>query len=153
MKKFILCVLAVMISAFPAVTFAANPVKDSKGNMWVVMLNDETARMYYANVQTKQEAISRLISRGVAKNNAENLYYTVFKYVYTRDAKKYAVSEAKHYDIIANLLFTETYSESERQYISLSSPNADYGALKLAPKPSVKRVPKKKTPKRKTATK
>ena len=138
MKKFLLCVLALMLfasSGWAAMTtsigkdkngdvwYSVGSGRDSNGKRWAV------ARQYHANQKLKKSEINALKGYGVASATAESLYFSERKYQYTTHGKKYALVEVNYYDMLGNKIYDKIYADNEKQYINLTSSSAEYGAV------------------------
>mgnify|MGYP000943014547 CR=1 FL=1 len=70
-------------------------------------------RKYYTNNSVKQQTIDLLMSKySISPEVAGALYFTEYRYEYTPDGKKFAVTYLKHYDMLGNEIYGTVYDGS-----------------------------------------
>ena len=71
------------------------------------------SRKYYTNASIKQQTIDLLMSKyNISPDAAGALYFTEYGYEYSADAKKFAVTYLKHFDMLGNEIYGTVFDDS-----------------------------------------
>ena len=73
------------------------------------------ARKYYTNPEEKKKTEDLLVTKfSIEQEKASTLYFTEYRYVYSADAKQFALTYINHYDMVGDIIKGTEYEESFR---------------------------------------
>ena len=126
-KKYIIAALlaAIVCSALPAMAWDPEKQKnlgqDHVKMQWYILdygksedgIPYAVARKYYTNESIKQDTIELLMSKfGYPSDKAGSIYFTEYKYEYTKDGKQFAITYIGHYDMLGAEIHGTVYDDS-----------------------------------------
>lgn len=111
-----------------------------------------SVRKYYTNPTERQKTVELLMSKyNLSKEAADKLYFTEYGYVYSQDAKKFAVTYLNHYDMEGKFVKATENDPKSLEYITMTKGMIALRALPYAEGKSGQKPAAKTTAK--TATK
>ena len=105
------------------------------------------ARKYYTNPEEKKKTEDLLVTKfSIEQEKASTLYFTEYRYVYSADAKQFALTYINHYDMVGDIIKGTEYEEKDQVFYTMTKDMIPWKAYAYASGklPAQKKAPPKK---------